>query len=262
MLSTKAATPVKVKRTLSARAAGNLEVERLEDRAMMAGNVSAWVAQGTLYIRGDDASNGVIVRQVSSRTFTITGTIGNVFRGESTKINGSTRTQTFSGVTDDLDINMNNGDDYVFVSGKSKASPMVLPDDLRVSGGRGGDGLHIEFVRNRDRDDRMTVDMGDGDDWANLRYVASRDFTKVYMGSGRDRVTIEQESGFANTSTDSIFVSLGTGDDTMRISGSFWVKTITMDGESGTDTIYTDRNLSSWFRYSRFERVVSTNTFS
>lgn len=255
-------TWVNRKRSAAGRSQTNrLTVESLEDRAMMAGNVTAWVARGTLYIRGDDASNGVIVRQVSSTTFTVTGTGGNGLLWDSTRINGGTRTQTFTNVTDDLDINMNNGNDFVEVSGSSRAAPMVLPDDLRVTGGRGNDGLRIEFVRNRDWNDRMTVDMGDGSDWATLRYVTSRDYMNIYMGSGNDTVRVEQQSGFGNTGN-SMLVSLGTGDDTMRISGSFWVATITMDGESGNDTIYTDRNPSSWFRYSRFERVISTLTFS
>lgn len=254
---------VKVKRTLSARATGNLQVERLEDRAMMAGNVSAWVSGGTLYIRGDDASNGVIVRQVSSTTYTVAGTSGvNLDHlWDSTRVNGSGRAQTFSGVYDDIDVSMNNGNDRIEFRGTSRSSPMVLADDLRVTGGRGSDSVYMENVRNRDSNDRMVVDMGQDNDSVAMYYVTSRDYLNIFTGDGNDSVNFVGVSGFGDRGN-SVLVSLGTGNDTMKISGSFWVSTITMDGASGTDKIYTDRTPTSRFRYSRFEQVISTNTFS
>lgn len=261
MLSAKAKTPVKVTRTSAARVTGNLEVERLEDRAMMAGNVSAWVSQGTLYIRGDDASNGVIVRQVSSTTYTVTGTSGNYLLWDSTRVNGSGSAQTFSGVYDDIDVSLNDGNDRIEFRGTSRSSPIMLTDDLRITGGRGSDALYMENVRNRDPNDRMVVDMGQDNDSVAMYYVTSRDYLNIFTGDGNDSVNFVGQSGFGDTGN-SVLVSLGTGNDTMKISGSFWVSTITMDGESGTDKIYTDRTPTSRFRYSRFEQVIWTGTFS
>ncbi|QDU25145.1 hypothetical protein ETAA8_02070 [Anatilimnocola aggregata] len=81
-----------------------LAVEALEQRAMMAGNVTATVAKGVLVIRGDDAANEIIVgKGPTANSFTITPAAG-------TTINSLTPALTLTGITK-LDIRLNGGND-------------------------------------------------------------------------------------------------------------------------------------------------------
>lgn len=51
--------------SVSDEARRRLSLEGLESREMMAGNVAAWVSQGTLFITGDNASNRVSVAEIA-----------------------------------------------------------------------------------------------------------------------------------------------------------------------------------------------------
>jgi len=66
-----------------------LWVESLENRALLAGNVSVSVSDGTLFITGGSAGNGVSVQQLNSGRYYITGF--NVSGGNTT-VNGSSTT--------------------------------------------------------------------------------------------------------------------------------------------------------------------------
>src|SRR5262245_34086727 len=84
-----------------------LAFERLEDRAMLAGNVIAAVITGDLELSGDAAGNALQVWQVGAGTWKVQG-IG-------TTINGSFAIQTFTGVTGDIDAALDAGNNYIRV---------------------------------------------------------------------------------------------------------------------------------------------------
>src|SRR4051812_41895446 len=85
-----------------------LGVERLEGRAMLAGNVTAFVdGGGNLIVRGDNNDNAVLVQQTATGQYSVTGVDFadsgvSGFRSGPTNINGSANGTVFlSGVTGD-----------------------------------------------------------------------------------------------------------------------------------------------------------------
>src|SRR5829696_1908038 len=90
-----------------------LAVETLENRSLLAGNLTVWVVDGSLVITGDDEANGLVIEQAGANAFRLrTNSLG----GENTLINGSADTdQTFSGVINDINIALKGGPDQVDV---------------------------------------------------------------------------------------------------------------------------------------------------
>ncbi len=68
-----------------------LSFQPLEDRSLMAGNVTAAVQNHALVINGDNQGNAIEIQQVGDGQFKIFAIDG------STKINDQTTAQTFSG---------------------------------------------------------------------------------------------------------------------------------------------------------------------
>src|ERR1700690_4116414 len=102
-----------MRRFLCDRSVGKrpLIFERLENRALLAGNVMVAVNGGELDITGDNANNSIQVTQLTSGAWKVTG-IG-------THINGGTAPFTTSGadpVTADIVIKLRGGSDSVKVS--------------------------------------------------------------------------------------------------------------------------------------------------
>jgi len=88
MLSTQ-----KRKRSGFRAALRRLSIEALEGRAMLAGNVAVSVSSGNLFIRGDNAGNGVYVEQVGSGKYSVTGF---TWDGGATKITARRMPQLFT----------------------------------------------------------------------------------------------------------------------------------------------------------------------
>src|SRR5262245_15342838 len=89
-----------------------LEVEKLEDRCLMAGNVTAALVGGVLQVRGDDVANAVDITNNLVGDYVLTGQTGGT--GGPTTVNGSSGPVTIPGsVSVPLDIQMGNGNDEV-----------------------------------------------------------------------------------------------------------------------------------------------------
>src|SRR5690349_1891612 len=84
----------------------NLVVEGLENRALLAGNVAVSVSGGTLFITGDAAGNGVSVQQLDSGKYFVTGFS---VSGGNTTVNGSAAGKIVTGVTNDINVDLNAG---------------------------------------------------------------------------------------------------------------------------------------------------------
>jgi len=86
-----------------------LSIEALEQRAMMAGNITAAVSKGTLVIKGDADANEIIVGQGATvGSLKITAVTG-------TTVNSGTVDVTFTGITK-LDIRLLGGNDKVGIA--------------------------------------------------------------------------------------------------------------------------------------------------
>jgi len=143
------------------------------------GNVQVSVENGNLVIRGDNQDNNIIITEsgVSGRAgTTINGDDDHVFIPD--------------GVTNDIDIIMKGGDDFVRV--ELPGSNFAIPHDLEISMGSGNDILELLQVR---APNETRIDTGNGHDIIFIDGVfrvgefITSDFTgkfKVKTGSGED----------------------------------------------------------------------------
>lgn len=136
--------------------------ESLEDRRVLAGNVTAVISHGNLVITGDDDDNGIeIVPTAVANQVTITGTTV----GTATSVNnaGSNNTVTLS-FTGKLIVNMKDGDDNVFI-GDVTGTNILTSTGLEVKMGDGDDDLTVD---SNSVNGKTKIDLGDGDDTMNF----------------------------------------------------------------------------------------------
>ncbi len=101
-----------------------LGAERLEDRQLLAGDVSASVVRGTLSITGDNADNFVeVFATATPGQFVVEGFTDN--QGVNTTINHSANPQTFSGVTN-INVSLKRGDDFFGFENGTVAGNMTI----------------------------------------------------------------------------------------------------------------------------------------
>ena len=224
-----------------------MEVEALEARKMLAGDVSANVTSaGDLVIHGDGLANSINVTVNANGFAEITGNdnevidLGNLSSSE---------------VTGDIRISMRGGDDSVYVydprldsedllkinlgSGDDIVEVRYTYSEIQISGGSGGDTMSIKYSGDKSP---LTVSGGGGDDYASF-YFADLPEATMNMGSGND--TVE----FLESRFDEVQVSLRSGNDTMNISGAVVDEKITIQGNGGNDEVL-------------IERIRSTGEFS
>lgn len=123
-----------------------LGIERLEERSLMAGNVTAAVQGGFLVITGDTADNGITVDYIqATKSYQVIGTTPT--GGTATTINGLDTTvpanaQIFANVTKGLKINTGSGNDLL-VFGAATSSTFVVVGTVEIDTGFGNDTVNI-----------------------------------------------------------------------------------------------------------------------
>lgn len=241
-------------------AARKLDVQRLEERRLMAGDVAMAVSVSgsniDVTLTGDSNSNGVEVRQIGSN-LRITGLNQG---GSPTTISGAAVkyvpmqqvTQGQISFLDDLRINMGPGSDRVFVSDLNMN--FKSHSDLEVNTGSGSDRLslyNVDVARNINLDDHETdagvdvwiLDEVEAGNDINAEMHAGRDFffatdtnadkLDVDTGAHRDYVSLD------GVDVGELEVKLGSGNDRLRIEVSD-ANFASLDGGSGFDTLDAD----------------------
>jgi len=198
-----------------------LNVESMESRQLMAGNVFASVAGGDLNLIGDNASNGVEIRQLGPGKYHV---IGLIHGGAQTKIwlgGVSANSHVVAGVTDDFNINLNGGDDYLLMSsaGLPVGAKMQVPDDLNAYMYDGLDRMILNNVQVRED---AVVNLGNGHDYFYMSgslvggsAVEVDNDLVVLGGSGNDFAGV-----YSSSIRDDLFMSLGDNDDHAYILGA------------------------------------------
>jgi hypothetical protein len=146
---------------------------RLEDRSVPAGNVTASVSGGVLFVVGDDLPNQVSVAG--------TGSWGAIVRplGDTT-LNGGTDPLQFRDLKRGYDVKVFGGDDLVIVNG------VTARRGLRVELGDGDDDLFLENTTSRRETD---IFGGDGEDTFTITGSDLRRRVAIDQGGGDDRLT-------------------------------------------------------------------------
>ena len=205
---------------MSRRNKVRLGIERLEDRTLLAGNVTASVIGGNLVIRGDELENRLTIDQV--------GLTSNEFRvkGDSfTFVNGDTAPVVVSGVTGDVKILLAGASDTLTLD------DVVIPRNLIIQTGGGDDTVLVQdsFVARN-----TTIRAGLGNDIVNLVNLIAAGRTSVFTSRGHDVVTLEG-SLFQGQAA----VRTGRGNDTILIQDSTFDAGKHIDSGSGADLVTT-----------------------
>lgn len=202
----------------------NYLFEKLEDRCLLAGNISAVQKGSTLIITGDNDGNLVSVY----------GTGGNItVTGFDTTLNGSTLPLEFSGV-ENLKVNLKNGNNSFSIGDLGNCS---LDGYLKIKTGKGND----------------LINTGDGHQNF-LTVIGGK--VSVNVGSGNDFVGID-----STTFNNSVNLKLGAGNDTIGTTGNnfFNHKKVTINGGKGTDALiedfFNEGNVNSFVSPPKFKGV-------
>ncbi len=249
-----------------------LRLESLEDRKMMAGNVGAYVSYGTLYVNGDNASNGLNITQVAPGTFDVAGSYTG---GAATRVNGSYAPVRFYGVTDDVRVNTKDGNDRVVIGGTSESTRDILPDDLFVDTGNGADFVRVQWLSNRDYNDRININTGWGNDRVEMYKVVCRDYMNIntaqnwdtvdlnyitvgkklsyYGGAGNDNFNLNRAI------VDQVYADMGSENDRASVRNTTVKTHGVVHGGYGIDTFNLYNN-NRWLSHSGMERFTRVNS--
>ncbi|MGD9635504.1 MAG: hypothetical protein AB7G28_02960 [Pirellulales bacterium] len=225
--------------------------ERLEERQMLAGDVTAQIIKGDLVIRGDDFDNGItITAGTVAGTIVVTGVSAG---GAATRVNGTANGAiTLSGFSDDFKIKMKGGNDTVTITG------LTVRDSLKLKLGQGNDTATFTSVTVLDDakikcnygDDRVTitnsvfeelgVKLGSNNDVLSITGTTVNDKTKLKGGRGSNGLTLGAGNMLANLDTDDFTLGSNTAP-------TVDLNTVTAINENASATLtgtFTDSNVS------------------
>jgi hypothetical protein len=184
-----------------------LAIERLELRAMLAGNVRASSDGGNLFLRGDDEDNAVVISRVGNNQYLVVGVDDR--DGNPTSINGvENGSQTFSNVKKDVDIKLRGGDDLLGI-GNDETALQELLDELNGGAEFVPDSPELTRIRRH-----LEIEMGSGDDAVGLFVDVGRN-AEIDLGSGADALAME-----SSLVGDDMFLYGRNGDDSLRVRDS------------------------------------------
>lgn len=190
----------------------------LESRTNPAGNVTAEVINGTLFVDGDAGANSIVIAGTGWRSVCISSGDG------STTINGLSPDQAplIGGITRGIVVRTGDGEDTVV----------------------------LDTVLNRNY---IGVFTGGGEDVVELVGVNLRGWGEIVTGDADDLVRVTN-STFRKT----LVVDLGAGDDQLEVSGSNVRGRNRLIGGDGTDVLSSDGSqFRSSVGYQTFETVSS-----
>jgi len=214
-----------------------LGLESMESRQLMAGNIFASVSGGDLFLTGDSASNGVEIRQLAAGQYQLIGTTQG---GAQTTIwlNGvAANSHVVNGVTDDFEISLNGGNDYLYTNatGLPAGAKLQVPDDMNVRGGDGNDAMYIYSTQVRDD---LYVDQGSGDDYLSMYNswvygaASSDNDMSVFGSTGNDVASI-----YNSYVRDDLFMSMSLGNDAVYLGNSTIVDDASIYTSDGDDRV-------------------------
>jgi hypothetical protein len=216
-----------------------LEVEGLEGRVLLAGDVSVFLdADGNLIVEGDNQANCIELDQFGD--FTVRGCDAG---GGPTRINGVPNGEVEFGVLNegDIKIRLKGGDDGVRVGFNSDS--VNPPDDLEIDTGGGNDEVEITGDTNIGDDLEITTGGGNDDVVVMNTTTGVADDTVIDTGDGADSVAIIGSFG------DDLEIKTGRGDDSVNLNslsggpGGIFNTTVAddtvIDTGDGADTVAT-----------------------
>lgn len=194
-----------------------LRFQCLERRYTLAGDVTAIVIDGDLFLTGDASANELNVGRLSSGDMEITGLAG-------TTINGSSSFPiVISGMTGDIHADLFAGDDDLELDWKVP-NGADLPGSVLVNLGSGNDHMNVHGpvfnglqVGTLEIAGSLIVHGRDGNDTFEVNRAITAGDPVFYGGDGNDDASILGNFNHGNQVGGQILVDLSTGDDTLLV---------------------------------------------
>jgi hypothetical protein len=202
--------------------------ETLENRRVLAGNVTAALSHGSIVIKGDNFDNSITVTSGGLNRITVTG---NTVNGLMTSVNGTPNgSVTIPDVTKGMKIKMGLGNDVVTVNSVTINGKSYI---------KGGAGLDTITVNTSTFNSKFDVAGGAGADHITLMGTSVAGRSIVTGGANPDHVTLTS-SNFGR-----LAVGLGLGDDNLSISNTSVTTETALNGGRGINTF--DQGISDFF---------------
>ncbi len=223
-----------------------LGVEALEDRRLLAGNITATFFGGNLVIRGDALDNSLTVSQTAPTTVSV---LGKTNAGTATTVNGLAGPVVFNGVLNSIDIDTKGGNDQILI-GNNSADLNSLNNEILFGAGssfsglasartvvknsivvRGGDGIDAVGII-ADVGGDIYADLGANNDGIGVQNSVVRGSVIFEGGTGDQPSLLVRNSQVSNQ----IIINGGTGSNRMIVSGSS-AAGVSLNGKDGSDTV-------------------------
>lgn len=202
-----------------------LFVEGLETRAMLAGNVTASVRGGTLFVTGDNLDNDVVIQQTGPNRFTVVGVAGSA-----TKVNNRAEGIVFTGNgVRNFEIDLRAGNDMLGISNDLSYLDALSAE---LAAGPGGP---------------VTASA------TTATALSLRGYANIRGGAGDDAIAVNLLAGGA------IFVDANAGSDAVVIEGST-AAALLVNTDTANQT--TDRADYLRIRNVAARGAITANTFS
>jgi hypothetical protein len=194
--------------------------ESLENRQLMAGDVMASVHAGTLFIKGDNLSNGItITAGAIPNQVIITGT---TVAGSGTTVNGITNAPVaVNNVTMDMKISMKSGNDVVTIHN------LTVNGTTKFKGGAGIDAL---TMTSSTVCGDLKVKTGGSADNVTLTATNVNGTAKIATQGDCDSVTL------TGSNFGALHTNLDQDNDTLTITNTQVVTATTLEGGQGINT--------------------------
>jgi hypothetical protein len=263
-----------------------LQVEGLESRALLAGNVSVSVSSGNLSITGDDAANAVSVQQLDTGKYFVTGFSTG---GSATSINGQAQGIVVTGVTGNINVDLNGGDDTFVMTqsnarrldyggqfgfGAVPASPQApntattetvltrVPGNLVINTDQGNDNVGVSArIGNPNNSSTGTLNLwtGSENDRVNIDDTIAGEDLLVNTDVGNDSVHAWRARAY-----DYFYTQMGLGNDRLDISNfhGYHAQFFAGDGDDSVQVVQAQVQAELYINAGNGTNVVKTDAIS
>jgi hypothetical protein len=226
-----------------ARRTNQLNVDRLETRDLMAGNLSAVVSNGILFVKegfgSTNTNNGLQIFQLSNGRYRVVGL--SAADGTPTRVNGADSAE-FVVPTGKLNVKLGAGNDTVFLHGArpdvvtiNVGAPNIADTDLVVVDGVQTRGLvHIVTGGGNDTVAVRNSKIGNG-------IGTTSDDLSIFTGAGADTVEVGSNDGFVEVAGRMRVATFSSAtaveDDRVTIKSTIVSKLMALDLGAGKDRL-------------------------
>lgn len=199
--------------------------ESLENRRMLAGDLSVIIFKGKLAIIGDRLDNAVsLTAGMQPNQVVVSGMTAG---GSATGINGTPNgTVTLPNFVGDLKIAMKDGNDSVTINN------LPIKGNTKINMGKG---IDVLTINGSTAGGKTKINTGSGSDMLTVSSSVVKGTAKIKTKGGNDMVVI------TNTTFRTLDTKLGKGNDMVAISGTTAAKTI-LNGGKGVNTFTNGTN--------------------